>query len=211
MAIDDATVAFRVRDARRPGKRRVVRLPAQEFMRRFLLHVLPSGFTRIRHYGFLANARKRQRLAAARAALDAPAPQPAAIESARQFMARVAQVEIERCPCCGAGKMRVVAVAAAASGLHLVSPARRYADERRSPRAEFYLPRRTPSGAHRSYVPGFRTPPRTTSAPAPMSPLPPAPRACYPQAPPVPRKRAHRASRPKPVLSLSMEWLPARA
>ena len=49
-------------------------LSAEEFMRRFLLHVLPGGFHRIRHYGLLANAQRRNNIATARALLQAPAP-----------------------------------------------------------------------------------------------------------------------------------------
>jgi hypothetical protein len=55
---------------------------AQEFIARFLRHVLPPGFKRIRHYGLLAPGHKRQRLAAARAALQTPEPQAMIIESA---------------------------------------------------------------------------------------------------------------------------------
>ena len=51
-------------------------LSANEFMRRFLLHVLPGGFHRIRHYGVLANACRKANLALARALLHAPAPAP---------------------------------------------------------------------------------------------------------------------------------------
>jgi hypothetical protein len=51
-------------------------LDADEFMRRFLLHVLPKGFRRIRHFGFLANARRTTKLAVIRAALQAPQPAP---------------------------------------------------------------------------------------------------------------------------------------
>ena len=53
-------------------------LAATEFMRRFLLHVLPGGFHRIRHYGLLANAGRRNNLAVARTLLQQPAPEPAA-------------------------------------------------------------------------------------------------------------------------------------
>jgi hypothetical protein len=76
----------------------VLHLPAVEFLRRYLSHVLPPVFKRIRHYGFLANRHKTVHLAKARRALDAP--QPVAIESARDFMARVAQIEITGCPYC---------------------------------------------------------------------------------------------------------------
>jgi hypothetical protein len=92
------------------GKRRV-RLPTTEFIRRFLLHVLPSGIKRIRHYGVLANGCKKTQLAQARAALQQPAPNPVALESAQAFMARVAQVQVHTCPVCQ-GPLHVAATLA---------------------------------------------------------------------------------------------------
>jgi hypothetical protein len=54
VAVDDDELALSYKDYRRGGRSRVMRLAPQEFMRRFLLHVLPDGFHRIRHYGFFA-------------------------------------------------------------------------------------------------------------------------------------------------------------
>ena len=110
VGVADGQVAFRVR-AGQPGegKKRVVRLAGAEFIRRFLLHVLPPGFKRIRHYGLLSPAHKRDRLAAARIALKQPEPSKTAMEAAEGFMRRVAQKEISQCPCCGHGVLRVVA------------------------------------------------------------------------------------------------------
>jgi len=110
LGLDGGEVTVRVRDPVRAGKRRLLRLPAVEFIRRFLSHVLPPGFKRIRHYGFLANSHKAEHLASARRALDAPLPQPTAVESARAFMARVASIELSRCPYCACGQMRLIAV-----------------------------------------------------------------------------------------------------
>jgi hypothetical protein len=82
LALDERGVTFRCKDYRAKGRTRykTMTLDAHEFMRRFLLHVLPSGFHRIRHYGFIANAARRQLLAQARALLqvvpDAAQPQP---------------------------------------------------------------------------------------------------------------------------------------
>ena len=61
MAMDAEPVAFRYKDSR-DGERKVMWLPGQEFVRRFLLHVLPKGFMRIRHFGFLANRCRRDKL-----------------------------------------------------------------------------------------------------------------------------------------------------
>ncbi|MBK9217218.1 MAG: transposase [Uliginosibacterium sp.] len=102
VGIDGQEVSFRVRAHQAgEGKRRTIRLEGSEFIRRFLLHVLPPGFKRIRHYGLLAPAHKNKRLAQARAALQQPEPDPAIVESVAQFMQRVAHLDLQRCPCCG--------------------------------------------------------------------------------------------------------------
>ena len=81
-------------------------------MHRFLLHVLPTGSKRIRHYGVLASACKGVKLQAARLALQMPAANPQAIESAQAFMARVAKMDVGLCPCCKVGRLRAVAALA---------------------------------------------------------------------------------------------------
>jgi hypothetical protein len=107
--VDAQQVAFRVRADRHGGKR-IVTLAGAEFVRRFLLHVLPTGIKRVRHYGLLAPGAKRIRLAKVRAALAMPAANPLAIESAQAFMQRVARKDIAQCPMCRHGHLRVVAV-----------------------------------------------------------------------------------------------------
>jgi hypothetical protein len=87
----------------------VIRLPGVTFIGRFLQHVLPPGFKRIRHYGLLSAARKRDRLAAARTALAVPPPVPVAVEAAADFLRRVTQKDLSRCPCCGRGTLQVMA------------------------------------------------------------------------------------------------------
>ncbi len=87
----------------------MIRIPGAVFIGRFLQHVLPPGFKRIRHYGLLSPAHKRERLAQARQALQVPVPSPLALEAAEAFMQRVAQKDISRCPCCEHGTMRIVA------------------------------------------------------------------------------------------------------
>jgi Putative transposase/Transposase zinc-binding domain len=73
VAMTDATVSFRWKDYRHEGRNKVMTLDAGEFMRRFLLHVLPPGFHRIRHFGLLANGHRAARLALCRGTLAAPA------------------------------------------------------------------------------------------------------------------------------------------
>ena len=74
LALDERGVSFRWKDYRAKGKTRykAMTLSPEEFMRRFLLHVLPSGFHRIRHYGLLANGSRKSNLAAARQFLAVP-------------------------------------------------------------------------------------------------------------------------------------------
>ena len=112
-SINEHEVAFTVRSddhgANRNAKRSV-RLDGTEFVRRFMLHILPTGIKRIRHYGVLASACKGVKLAAARAALQMPAPNPQAIESAQAFMARVSKIDVLLCPCCKVGRLQVTAV-----------------------------------------------------------------------------------------------------
>jgi putative transposase/transposase-like zinc-binding protein len=87
VALDDRGVTFRWKDYRAQGRTRykTMTLRTEEFMRRFLLHVLPSGFHRIRHYGLLANARRKTHIATARKLLHQPAPvvavDPAAVHA----------------------------------------------------------------------------------------------------------------------------------
>jgi len=80
IAHDDRGVTFRWKDYREHGRTRkkVMTLQTEEFMRRFLLHVLPSGFHRIRHYGFLANANRKHDIPAVRELLRQPPPTPPA-------------------------------------------------------------------------------------------------------------------------------------
>jgi len=85
-------------------------LPAAEFLRRFLLHVLPAGFVRIRHFGFLANRGRTAKLARCRALVSVPPPVPAGPEPVATLMLRVTGVDITQCPVCHAGRLRLVAV-----------------------------------------------------------------------------------------------------
>lgn len=105
--IEGNEVRLRVR-ANDTGGKRVVKIVGDEFIGRLLQHVLPSGFKRIRHYGLLAPATKGERMGQARALLEMPQPQPQAIEDAQAFMSRVAAQEINTCPHCRIGRLRLV-------------------------------------------------------------------------------------------------------
>lgn len=97
VGLTERHVAFRWRDYRHRGKAKVMTLDADEFIRRFLLHTLPDGFHRIRHYGFLANAHRAEKLALCRRLLAVPAPEP----EAEPNQDAVATHRNDRCPCCG--------------------------------------------------------------------------------------------------------------
>ena len=102
-------VAFNVR-ANDHGGKRLERLAGGEFVRRFLLHILPTGLKRIRHYGVLAPSCKAVQLTAARQSLQMPQPSVQAMQCAQDFMARVARIDVHLCPYCKAARMRVTQV-----------------------------------------------------------------------------------------------------
>jgi hypothetical protein len=101
--LDDGQVSFRWRDYRHHHKVKVMTLAADEFIRRFLLHSLPGGFHRIRHYGFLANGHRAAKLALCRQflAVPPPAPTPTPPADYRERYRRLTGLSLEICPCCG--------------------------------------------------------------------------------------------------------------
>ena len=105
VSLTDREVAFRWRDYRHHGKAKVMTLDTHEFIRRFLLHTLPDGFHRIRHYGFLANAHRADKLALCLKLLAALPPEPAT--QPREDAPRTRPHD--RCPCCG-GQMITLAI-----------------------------------------------------------------------------------------------------
>jgi hypothetical protein len=104
ISFDETGVTFRYKDYRRDGadRQRTMTVSADEFIRRFLLHVLPKGFHRIRHYGLLATAGRKANVARARKLLAAPEPSETE-ELAPEPAPR------PPCPCCG-GRMVVIEV-----------------------------------------------------------------------------------------------------
>jgi Putative transposase len=114
VAFDGARVSFKYKDYRANGeaRRKLMTLGAGEFIRRFLLHVLPDGFHRIRHYGFLANGVRVASIAKALAALQAiPPEQPACVTDAYAAP----------CPCCG-GRMIIIERFERSAPSHRASP-----------------------------------------------------------------------------------------
>ena len=98
----DDQVRFHYRDRRDADRRKIARLPAEEFLRRFLIHVLPDSFMRIRHYGLLANRGRRERLDHVRRLLGTPEPAAAdPPQTAADWMQLLLGIDIDRCPACG--------------------------------------------------------------------------------------------------------------
>jgi hypothetical protein len=106
IAIDQRSVTFKVKDYRieGPGRYTTMTLDVGEFIRRFLIHVLPKGFHRIRHYGLFASANRAETIARARELLGPAAP---VTEEAVEIDPAAAQVLAQPCPCCG-GRMFVI-------------------------------------------------------------------------------------------------------
>ena len=123
--IEAGNVTFRWKDYRDGHANKTMTLAAEEFIRRFLLHVLPSGLKRIRYYGFLGNRHRQAKLARCRQLLKMHPPAPAAPEAqvSRDYRDRYEALtgrSLHRCPRCQHGRMRVIeALAPAASSAPL--------------------------------------------------------------------------------------------
>jgi Putative transposase/Transposase zinc-binding domain len=112
--VTDAQVAFRYKNYRRGGRSAVMRLDAHEFLRRFLLHVLPDGFHRIRHYGFLAKGDRSEKLARVRELLRDAHTSRESADPAAQAETQEASADraaFTHCPDCG-GLMRRIEIVA---------------------------------------------------------------------------------------------------
>jgi len=108
VALDDDRVAFKWKDYRvdGPARIKVMTLAPGEFIRRFLIHVLPEGFHRIRHYGIFANTCRARNVALARQMLNVPAPQPHP-DDANSVGESEPNTLSHPCPCCG-GRMIII-------------------------------------------------------------------------------------------------------
>jgi Putative transposase/Transposase zinc-binding domain len=111
LGLEGGRVRFRYKDYARGGKRRTMELTATEFLRRFLQHVLPTGFVRIRSYGFLANRYRREKVALCRELLGAAATSegepPCRGDGPTEGITPARCLTL--CPACGKGRMVVVA------------------------------------------------------------------------------------------------------
>ena len=122
VGLAEGRVSFRWKDYRHHDKQKVMTLSADEFIRRFLLHVLPDGFHRIRHYGYLANGGRAAKLAHCRRLLAVPEPAPPA--PAADYRERYHQLtgrSLDLCPGCG-GRMIEIGVIPRASTFAAAAP-----------------------------------------------------------------------------------------
>jgi hypothetical protein len=113
ISLDNGRVTFRWKDYQAGNRQKRMTLDADEFIRRFLLHVLPAGFVRIRHYGWLANAQRRQKLALCRKLLGVEQheeEQEASAQNLGDAGKRLTAASFMVCPACGQGRMVVVEV-----------------------------------------------------------------------------------------------------
>jgi len=111
VSLDERGVTFRYKDYRRNGQARyrATTLSADEFIRRFLLHVLPKGFHRIRHYGLLASAGCKANIARARQLMAAPMAEVDPLAAHDTADPHATTDHRPPCPCCG-GRMLIVEV-----------------------------------------------------------------------------------------------------
>jgi len=111
--IAEGKVTFRYKDYRHDSQQKTMTLEAEEFIRRFLLHVLPEGFQRIRYYGFLANRYRQQKLAHCRELLDMPAREPPTLDGAKDYRERYEELtgcSLWQCPVCHKGRMLAIEI-----------------------------------------------------------------------------------------------------
>jgi Putative transposase/Transposase zinc-binding domain len=106
VALQDGHVSFRWKDYTRTGQPAVMKLEATEFIHRFLLHVLPRGFVKIRHFGFLANRGRDENLRLCRTLLNGASPHVRDAALTRQEQ----PTPPDRCPFCNEGRMRPVEI-----------------------------------------------------------------------------------------------------
>lgn len=107
VSIDGGAIVFHYKDYRDGARQKTMSLSATNFLQRFCLHILPSGFVRIRHYGILSTRRKTQCLEDARMSLGVAAPQKQATDW-KSIVRKKLGFDPDRCPCCGQGNMVII-------------------------------------------------------------------------------------------------------
>jgi hypothetical protein len=110
LGLEGGEVRFRCKDYAHGGRWRPMKLSAIEFVRRFVMHVLPAGFVRIRHHGLLANRHRREKLALCRELLGAAAASDVEdVEPMARGEGSNPMAPTRACPVCGAGRLVVIA------------------------------------------------------------------------------------------------------
>jgi predicted Zn-ribbon and HTH transcriptional regulator len=105
ISCDDGVVRFHYRDRADGDQPKIAELSADEFLRRFLRHVLPKGFLRIRHYGLLANRRKAELLERCRPHLNIAKPAPVVEKTTAEWIMQMIGIDVTRCPKCGSATL----------------------------------------------------------------------------------------------------------
>ena len=117
VSLDEGKVSFRARDNSRPGHQRLVTITAPEFIRRFLWHVLPPRFVKIRHYGLMAPCNAKTKLEKARALLSLQKPPhhkepedqeldtPSETKTWQEMLQALTGLDLTTCPNCGQGRL----------------------------------------------------------------------------------------------------------
>jgi Putative transposase/Transposase zinc-binding domain len=111
--IEDGAVRFRWKDYRQGNRQKVMSVAADEFIRRFLLHVLPEGFHRIRYYGFLGNRHRAQKFAHCRDLLGIPVLRPSVDPPEKNYRDRCEDLTghcLRECPACHQGQMIIIEI-----------------------------------------------------------------------------------------------------
>ena len=110
ISVNDEEVTFSYKKRSEDHRSRSMTVDASEFIRRFLLHVLPANFMRIRYFGFLSNASKKHSIPLIRQSLGQSSELPEKVElSVKEMMLHLAGIDITRCPRCQTGTMVIVA------------------------------------------------------------------------------------------------------
>lgn len=122
--IGQGKVSFQYKDYRQAAKKKVMTLEAEEFLRRFSMHILPPQFVRLRHYGILASRNKTEAIAAARKSLGVKLPEKPEKQDWKALLKATTGIDVLRCPTCKAKAMHTVATFAPyrAPPLQITSP-----------------------------------------------------------------------------------------
>ena len=100
IGMEDGLVSFLWKDYSDGNKQKIMTLDAGEFIRRFLLHVLPDGFVKMRHFGFLSNRNRTTSLKTCRELLGAAPPEPGRLETWQESLLRITGIDVALCPLC---------------------------------------------------------------------------------------------------------------